>query len=342
MNDTDHAHRPVNVLHAPALLALSCAALLFAACSTLPAPRDYVPEADGAGADPRGSWANVRLKEGKKHVTVSGELLAVRADSLFLGVGRDLIPLSTRTIDRVQVAYFNPHEEGIYGLGALGAVSTISTGWFAGLGFPIWLIIGAASGASRVDEAVVTYPRQVENFAMLRPYARFPQGMPAAFHPAPEFIKLPPGVIKPAPSPVLPPSRYVTAESSGSGLVGSVGGFENGGTTWSAAFHQRVDRELFAMAGFTRFDRDALDMDQWWIGIRLGEPVFIGAKYNYSTQRDESASGIGGLFGFMVAAAPHVGVGATLGYDSTGLDSPRTDNLWWMTFQLQITLIQER
>jgi hypothetical protein len=340
MNDTDHAHRPVNVLHAPVLLALSCAALLFAACSTLPAPRDYVPEPEGAGADPRGSWANVRLKEGKKHVTVSGELLAVRADSLFLGVGRDILPLSTSTIDRVQVSFFDPHEDGVYGLGALGAVATISHGWFVVFGFPIWLIIGSASGASRIDEAVFAYPFEADSLSMLRPYARFPQGMPAAFHPAPELVTLPPGVIKPAPAPVLPLSRY--AESSGSGLVGSVGGFENGGTTWSAAFHQRVDRELFAMAGFTRFDRDALDMDQWWIGMRLGDPVFIGAKYNYSTQEGVSASGIGGLFGFMVAAAPHVGVGATLGYDTTGLDSPRTDNLWWMTFQLQVTLIQER
>jgi hypothetical protein len=197
-----------------------------------------------------------------------------------------------------------------------------------------------------VGEAVLLYPRETNDWRELRMYARFPQGPPSSFwlavdstivdstitasRPSAETDKVPPAETEEIPT-------YHSPEQGGSGIVAGGGFFQDGKAVWTAGYHLRTWAELFALAGYTAFDDDVVDMDQWWVGLRVGDPAFIGVKYIYTSQRDEHTNGVSGFVGILKPTSQHVAVGATLGLDDTAGLFPH-EQFWWLTFLLQLTL----
>jgi hypothetical protein len=332
---------------------------LTAACSSLPAPRDWVPDADQAPKDPRGSWANVRHIQNNNRVTTSGELISVSQDSVFIALPKSrLAPFAWKDINRLQVVYFDPHEGLCYGIGAAGAVSTLSHGYILVMSLPAWMIIGATTGAGRVGEAMLTYPSETEDWRDLRAYARFPQGlsrversalsdsMLAAARAPADTVRTGTGKISGEPAPPVP--KYKPAEHIGNGFLLGGGFFEQGKGVWTLGYSASVFKELFVMGGYSAFDDDAIDMNQVWMGVRLGDPVFFGVKYIYTDQDlpdtyfaeyEEETSGVSFFGGFLTPTSRHIGVGAMGGLDLTGLEFPEgRDDLWWAQLVLQVTL----
>jgi hypothetical protein len=99
---------------------------------------------------------------------------------------------------------------------------------------------------------------------------------------------------------------------------------------------------MFALGGYNHFDRDAIDMDQLWIGTRIGDPAFVGVKYIYTTQVEQSAHGISYFAGVLTPTSERIGIGIMVGYDDTGLDRPSVlapkGDYFWTAFMLQLTL----
>lgn len=338
MNGVERAVRALSIV----------VAALGTACSTLPAPREWVAKPYQVPQDVHGAWANVRHRWEGERVTTSGELISVSPDSIHVRAPRaGMQAFSWTVVDRVQIAMFDPTEGAAYGLGFAGMLASLSHGWFFVFSAPVWIAVGAGTGAGRVDEAVLQYPRETKEWQELAKYARFPQGPPSSF-----WITLdstvvdstiaaspPPaetGKILPAETEDIP--DYHPPEKGGNGIVAGGGFFFEGKAAWTVGYHLRVREELFALGGYSQFDDDAFDMDQWWIGLRAGDPAFIGVKYIYTSLRDDDASGVSVFAGVLKPTSQHIAIGAMAGYDITGHDFLDKDEFWWVTVVLQLTL----
>lgn len=149
------------------------ALLLACACATNPAPDDFLPDAKAARTAVHGGWVILRLPGG---ITATGELLAVSADSIWLG---DFA--APRVLAHAQIAdgrlYAYDSEAGhVMGLALLGTVSTIGNGMLLILTAPMWLIGGGI--ASSAQSRVPIYRVPPHEWHDLARFARFPQGMP--------------------------------------------------------------------------------------------------------------------------------------------------------------------
>jgi len=156
------------------------ALVLLAGCATNPAPNAYAPPADVAAREAYGGWIEVDTTTGRHHGdagTMSGELIAVAPDSVFVLSGGALVALRrVRSLSGTLWAY--DANWGVLALwGTVGAIGSISNGYYAGLTLPLWIVAsgfaaGSQSRAPRVEAA------DSAAWEDLRLYARFPQGLP--------------------------------------------------------------------------------------------------------------------------------------------------------------------
>ena len=155
--------------------------LCTAACFHTTAPSGWLPRAPDVARDAYGGWIDLSLAAGGR---VLGELIAAHDDTVFVLSGGSLAAVANRdVVDGTLTAYDQPWGE-IALWGGLGALATLSHGWWLIFTMPTWAISGtvAAASASRaprgmaVDRAMSV--RRLDPTA-LRPYARFPQGLPA-------------------------------------------------------------------------------------------------------------------------------------------------------------------
>ena len=157
------------VMFAPLLLAVACAGN--------PAPQGFLPSPAQAPHDVYGGWIQVTVPAGRHDSTIAGELIAARADSVWiLPDSGGVVAVATSTVKHGQVARYNSEAGSIAGFTVLGVVSTISNGFLAGFTMPLWVITGivASSNESRAPLRGVP-PLQWTDLAA---YARFPQGLP--------------------------------------------------------------------------------------------------------------------------------------------------------------------
>jgi hypothetical protein len=121
--------------------------------------------------------------------------------------------------------------------------------------------------------------------------------------------------------------------------MGGFGVFEGGKTSWTLGYNRSVYHELFALGGYTHFDDDFYDMDQVWLGLALGDPLFVGAKYIYTSLEDYNGHGISAFAGILIPAGEHFALGAMSGFDATNLDDfPLDSGYWWASFVLQLNI----
>ncbi|HET9707435.1 MAG TPA: hypothetical protein VFP39_03935 [Gemmatimonadales bacterium] len=147
------------------------------ACAGNPAPDGFLPSPADATHDVYGGWIEVTVAAGRQDSTIAGELIAARADTVWVlpDSGR-IAAVSTSTVKQARVARYRSEAGAIAGFTALGVVSTISNGFLLGITAPLWIITGivASSNESRAPlRGVPPLP-----WAELAAYARFPQGLP--------------------------------------------------------------------------------------------------------------------------------------------------------------------
>ena len=152
-------------------------ALAATGCAGINAPRGSVPPAAEAPRDPFGGWAGVW--EGKGYgPTFEGELIAIGPDSVFVLVGDSLVARHLAGVRRVRVVGYDPKAGDLMNWTLGGTLSTVSHGFISIISAPVWLLVGSGitRGAARASE--FNAPEYRRTWDDLKPYARFPQGMP--------------------------------------------------------------------------------------------------------------------------------------------------------------------
>lgn len=155
----------------PALaLVLGCAA-----CAANPAPRGWLSPPAQSQADPYGAWIVLSTSV---DLSLSGEFLAVEDDSIFVLLTDGAVQgIPMHSILQARIAWYDSQWRELSLWTFLGSISTISHGFGMILSFPVWVIGGsvAAGGQSRAPLRGVDLP---SGWDVVRPYARFPGGLP--------------------------------------------------------------------------------------------------------------------------------------------------------------------
>ena len=158
--------------------ALLFAAFLTAGCAAVsPAPRAWQVTEAQAALNPYGAWANVSLRRGR---VISGELLAVQEDNLFVGSAEGLRGVPIDCIATLRLAVFEAHFGMPGTVSILGLLSSLSHGYLLVLSAPVWLITAgvATHSASSMGHETFGGARKIEE---ARTFARFPAGLPPGY-----------------------------------------------------------------------------------------------------------------------------------------------------------------
>jgi len=192
-------------------LAFVMAGLVLMGCAGTPAPPpDWLPDPEHVASDPRGSWVTVKGGIDKPVERMSGELLAIDGENVWVAVGNTVRRDSLTNMSELRLITYDPHAAGIVSLTLLGTVATISNGFFLTFTAPAWLIGGSVATASRGRDPLVT--GTMVDWQRFVPYARFPQGLPPGFDTGVQLAQVPDGKKVPPPKgrfedpePPLPP-----------------------------------------------------------------------------------------------------------------------------------------
>jgi hypothetical protein len=159
------------------------AAVLLGGCAASYAPDDWLPEADMVQEEQYGAWisltpvnANPRLKT--KYVLISGEFIGADSNYVYvLGGSIQAVPADSITRSVLELADTDRELYPAWGL--LGALSTISHGFFLVFSLPTWIITGSIISSNEVSSN--RYEEEnppKEYWSRLLKFSRFPQGMP--------------------------------------------------------------------------------------------------------------------------------------------------------------------
>jgi len=157
----------------------TAAALLattLAGCATNPAPREWRPKPQEAERSVRGGWIAL---DGKKPGgrCAEGELIAVDDDSFHVLTAEGLRTVSRAEVRKARVAGYGDEGAAAGSWMTIGALSTLSHGYYLVLTLPL-LWLGGGGGATW-DESRAGFVPESE----FRAYARFPQGLPPDLDP---------------------------------------------------------------------------------------------------------------------------------------------------------------
>ena len=155
-------------------LAPLCAAV-FAACAISPAPGGWLPTPSGTQADAHGGWIEVQLQT--PGVIARGELVALGEDTAYILTDHGLATIPFAHAQRAELWSFGSEAGILAGWAFLGTLSTVSNGFFLMLTAPMWMIGGTVSTAVRSREPRIIVQDRA-SWSQLRPFARFPQGLP--------------------------------------------------------------------------------------------------------------------------------------------------------------------
>jgi len=160
-------------LEIPVFLFLS--ALLFG-CATTNVPKNWSSEPNEMATGTYGGWINAECSnEHEKEYNITGELIAVSDDSIFVADSA-FHSIAKKDITNARLVCYKSNSGSMSALVALGTISTISNGWFLVFTMPMWLIGGTISGTTQSYIPIIDYPEN--NFKEFSKFSRFPQGLP--------------------------------------------------------------------------------------------------------------------------------------------------------------------
>lgn len=166
--------------------------LLLSSCnaSRIPStvPKGFVPPLREIKERVTGSWIDIALRTSDnpaENIKVSGELIAIHSDSIFVLTFDKLLAFNIQSVEKAKL-YLFISPVNIYGLATallfmpnlVGIIATNYGVGFLSLGIP-WLITGTVS--SVIEEAnnknILEFPSKskLDDF---RKFARFPMGIP--------------------------------------------------------------------------------------------------------------------------------------------------------------------
>ena len=149
-----------------------------AGCASNPAPSGWLPGATDVPIEPYGAWVELGIGSAEPERTVSGELLAVHQDSLFVFVYGNLEAYSITEIRQARVAWYESGASMLMIWTVAGSLASVSHGAFGMITLPLWILGGSLASASQSKSPFVDYDPGKSRPESLRPYARFPQGIP--------------------------------------------------------------------------------------------------------------------------------------------------------------------
>jgi hypothetical protein len=152
--------------------------ILSPACATNPAPNDWLPGASEVPADPFGAWIRIDYESGSSRQEVAGELLAVEPDTVYVLAGESVVAFPCEAILKARVAWFESGAGILTAWTFLGSLASFSNGYIGGLTLPLWIISGSIATGAQSRAPLVDYRLDQGRPSVLRPYARFPQGLP--------------------------------------------------------------------------------------------------------------------------------------------------------------------
>ena len=223
-------HKCAALLVLVALSALGCA-------SAPTAPPDWLPDPKAVGSDEHGGWIEMECTTNFGKAEMHGELLAVDNERVYVLLGDAMRSIPIDSVREARLTWYDSHGGAVAGLAALGALSTVSNGVYLVITAPLWMIGGTIAAHSQFHAPVVKTPKKA--WDEVRPFARFPQGLPPSFVASTPTIAatVPEPVLEPEPTPPppLPPrteggtrwgfavaggaTRYPDSDDSGLGVV---------------------------------------------------------------------------------------------------------------------------
>jgi len=144
-------------------------------CVATPGPKGWLPDPKQALSDAYGAWLVVEYSSGEGTSIAEGEFIALDLHTIYIlnETGMEKIPTAKTT--QVTLAMYK--ESGMIRFWALlGTISTASHGYYAGISFPIWLIVGISNAAAESSSGIIE--SSFINWTEFAKYARFPQGIP--------------------------------------------------------------------------------------------------------------------------------------------------------------------
>jgi hypothetical protein len=159
--------------------------LLATGCASTGAPPKWLALAEQAQRDPYGAWMTIEFVKPHQDRSLSGEFLAVDADSVYVleHLSKRLDPVVGVALPLVKkggIAHFDPQTSKAGSWVAMGSLMTLSNGVGLVLTLPLWLVAGSSMAGSQSHTPLENYPDV--SWEELRKYARFPQGPPANLH----------------------------------------------------------------------------------------------------------------------------------------------------------------
>jgi hypothetical protein len=153
-----------------------CAAALLALCATgcaaLHSPPRWLEKPSNLQTDAHGGWIYVKTAERR---TLEGELIALGPDSLYLA-GDSFHALARIEIESARLEAYDSGAWLMFGWTFVGTMTTGFHGFYLLATAPMWLVGGSIATIWRSYDPIIEYPDSEWND--LRPYARFPQGLP--------------------------------------------------------------------------------------------------------------------------------------------------------------------
>jgi hypothetical protein len=144
-----------------------------AGCAHNPAPPPWRVSVAEAASRPHGAWIEVTLGAGRQRTMVAGELLAIDTENIHVLTMGGAVKAPRRDATKVALGVHRNHRSDAAIWAGLGALSTLSHGYYMVLTAP--LLWGGGGGAAAASESHVGVEKSLRN---ARKYSRFPQGLP--------------------------------------------------------------------------------------------------------------------------------------------------------------------
>lgn len=202
-------------------LLLLIGASAFGCASAPTSPPDWLPDANEVGSGVNGGWIEIDRTTRHHKQEIDGELLAIQDDHVYVLNGDAVRSVPIDSVLEARLTWYDSHGSDVVGLTVLGTISTISNGGFLIFTAPMWMIGGSIAASSRYHDPIIMAPAHA--WDEIRPYARFPQGLPPDFVPnaSPVIAKT---VTEPVVEPEPPPPPVQPRTSGGTQWGFAIGG----------------------------------------------------------------------------------------------------------------------
>lgn len=168
--------RAIRIARAIALAALPALGACVPGRTALDAPPGLLVEPAAAQEDAFGGWVAVELVAGAGRTHIVGELIAASRDTIWVLAADGAHAIAAPRVQRASVTGYDSQAEVIGRAATIGAIATLSHGFFLAFTAPAWIATSALGTRAQARAPVRT--AGPHDLPALASFARFPQGLP--------------------------------------------------------------------------------------------------------------------------------------------------------------------